>query len=245
MISIIIPAYNTEKYIKSTIYSILEQTYSNFEIILIDDGSNVDLSDVVKEKFDDDRIVVITNESNLGVSASRNIGIHNAKYRYLAFMDSDDLWSKDKLEVQLKRMQKFDLSISHTSYTFINSEGDNIKGYSAARDIRTPLEYLKCTNIGLSTVMLDSEKLKNIFFPENEQREDFLLWVKLLESGEEFHAIDLPLSKYRIHPGQASKNKISMAIYMARYYFSYQKISFLARVHCFCCYLVNGIYKRL
>jgi teichuronic acid biosynthesis glycosyltransferase TuaG len=245
LISIIIPAYNTEKFIEDTICSILDQTYSNFEIILIDDGSSICLSDVIGEKFDDERIVVITNESNVGVSASRNIGIHNAKYRYLAFIDSDDIWLEDKLEIQLKQMQEFGLSISHTSYTFIDSEGDNIKGYSAAQNISTVLEYLKCTNIGLSTVMLDSKKLKNIFFPENEQREDFFLWIKLLELGEEFHAIDLPLSKYRIHPGQASENKVSMAIYMAKFYFSYKNISFLARVRCFFCYLVNGIYKRL
>ena len=124
LISIIIPVYNAEKYIEDTIKSIERQTYPYYEAIFIDDGSKDNSIKIVeKHKINNERIKIIKLKRNKGVSFARNLGIKNAKGRYLCFLDSDDIWKENKLELQLKFMRENDCAFAYTAYKYMNNEG--------------------------------------------------------------------------------------------------------------------------
>ena len=152
LISIIIPYYKKKRYIELSINSALEQTYKNFEIIIIyDDESKEDLNllkNIIKK---DKRIKLVINKKNLGAGNSRNKGLKLSKGKFIAFLDADDLWLKDKLQKQLFFMNKKMINISHTSYHIINNK-NKIIGKRIARDMNYNLLLNSC-DIGLSTVM--------------------------------------------------------------------------------------------
>ena len=124
LVSIVVPVYNAEKFLKDTIQTVLEQTYPNWELLLVDDCSNDNSVDIIKEYVKDDkRIRLLKNEKNSGAALTRNHGIKEAKGTYLCFLDADDLWEKEKLEKQLKFMKGNDCAFSFTDYEFADSQG--------------------------------------------------------------------------------------------------------------------------
>lgn len=124
LVSIVTPVYNSERFISETIDSIQSQTYSNWELLLIDDCSKDNSYEIIKSYMkNDDRIKYIKLEKNSGASISRNTGIHNAKGRFIAFVDSDDLWEPKKLEIQVNYMLKNKLAFSFTSYRYMKEDG--------------------------------------------------------------------------------------------------------------------------
>ena len=126
LVSIIMPSYNTAKFISKTIESVLEQTYKNWELLIVDDCST-DNTDEIVSKYDDDRIIYLKNKKNSGAAVSRNKALKNAKGKWIAFLDSDDLWYPTKLEEQIKYMKKNKYSFSYTSYEEID-ENDVTNG---------------------------------------------------------------------------------------------------------------------
>jgi len=185
LVSIILPYFDKKEFIKETINSILNQTYQNFEIIIIDD----ELSDNSKEILDkvknlDPRIIILKNLKNMGAGYSRNEGIKIAKGEFLAFCDCDDLWDQNKLNKQLKFMKSFNICATHTSYNIINSFGKT----TGIRKAISQLNYndlLKSCDIGLSTVLLKKKLLDNfvVCFPNLKTKEDYVLWLKLSKKG--------------------------------------------------------------
>ena len=134
LVSIIIPYYKNSTYIKKTLKSALSQTYKNFEIIIVyDDQDKQDINLIKELKKNDKRIKLIINRKNFGAGYSRNIGINYAKGRYIAFLDSDDLWHKNKLKIQIEYMNKHKYKISHTSYKVIDMMGNFKKIRSSKR----------------------------------------------------------------------------------------------------------------
>ena len=153
LISIIIPYFKKKEFFEKTIHSVLNQTYSNFEIFIVyDDESKDDLNFVKKISELDSRINLIVNNQNLGAGQSRNIGIKHSNGEYIAFIDADDLWHQDKLLMQIKFMQSNNLDITHTSYDIINEKGDKISSRKAQS--LTFDKLLKACDIGLSTVII-------------------------------------------------------------------------------------------
>ena len=153
LISVIVNCYNGEKFINRCIASILEQTYKNFEIILIYDQSDDNDLPYIREMIkQDNRISLIVNKKNLGAGLSRNLGIDFAKGDYIAFLDSDDLWRKNKLHFQINYMKNNNLKISHTDYEIIDSNRKHI-GKRLARNFFHTNDLVKSCDIGLSTVM--------------------------------------------------------------------------------------------
>jgi len=197
LISIIIPYFKKKKFFEKTIHSVLNQTYSNFEIFIIyDDESKDDLDFVKKTSELDSRINLIINNQNLGAGQSRNIGIKHSNGEYIAFIDADDLWHQDKLLMQIKFMQSNNYYISHTSYDIINEKEDKI----SSRKVQTLTynELLKSCDIGLSTVILKKNLLNDdILFPELKTKEDYVLWLKITREGQKIVALDKTLSKWR------------------------------------------------
>ena len=156
LVSIITPTYNSEEYISVTINSILNQTYSNFELIIIDDFSTDNTLECVK-KFDDKRIKIFKNNKNRGAAFCRNRGLKNAKGRYLSFCDSDDFWEIDKTSAQINLMKQDNCSISFTSYSVYNSDLKK-KLYKINVPNKINYEgYLKNTIIGMSTSIIDKK----------------------------------------------------------------------------------------
>ena len=197
LISIIMPYYKKESYVEDSIKSILNQSYTNFEIILVND-------EIEKKNFVDalsnldQRIRVIHNEKNLGAGISRNMGIKLTKGEYIAFCDCDDLWKKNKLELQLNFMKQFNLNFSFTSYDIIDENNNFISTRKAADNI----DFNKLRNscdIGLSTVILkknifDNDKYK---FANLKTKEDYVLWLKLASDNIEMKGIDQNLTSWR------------------------------------------------
>ena len=198
LISIIIPYYKKKKYIKSTILSILEQSYQKFEIIIIyDDNCNDELKYLKNFVKIDRRIKLLINNKNIGAGPSRNNGMKLSKGKYICFLDADDLWRKNKLKIQLNFMKKNNFHISHTSYQIINKQNKIIQ-YRKAKNFFSYEKLLKSCDIGLSTVMIKRTIIsKNIKFASTKTKEDFILWLKILKKRIPINALNMPLTKWR------------------------------------------------
>ena len=197
LISVIIPYYKKKEYIISSINSVLNQTYKNLEIIIIyDDLNKEDLNLLKKIKKKDKRIKIYINKKNLGAGRSRNKGIKLSKGIFVAFLDSDDLWKKNKLKKQIFFMKKNGINASHTSYTIINSI-NKIIGSRNAKDMSYKL-LLKSCDIGLSTVVLKKEIITSkIKFANIKTKEDYVLWLKITFNNNKIFALKDNLTKWR------------------------------------------------
>ena len=159
LVSIIIPYYKKRRYITDTLKSVLKQTYKNFEIIIIyDDDDKDELKFLKKLVKIDKRIILMINKKSLGAGLSRNKGIKKSKGRYVSFIDADDLWKKNKLELQIKFMKEKNFLISHTDYEIIDNQ-NNILNYRTARNFNSISDLLKSCDIGLSSVIVKKEIL--------------------------------------------------------------------------------------
>ena len=198
LVSIIIPYFKKRKYILDTINSVLRQTYKNFEIIIIyDDQDKNDLSFIKKFTKLDKRISLIINKKSLGAGLSRNNGIKRCKGKYIAFIDSDDIWEKKKLELQIKFMKKRNCQISHTNYEIIDKE-NKVLSHRTARDFNSINELIKSCDIGLSSVIAKKEIFKGeCFFADLKTKEDFVLWLNILKKNIKICALKKDLMYWR------------------------------------------------
>jgi len=208
LISVIIPYYKKKEYIISSINSVLNQTYKNLEIIIIyDDLNKEDLNLLKKIKKKDKRIKIYINKKNLGAGRSRNKGIQLSKGIFVAFLDSDDLWKKNKLKKQIFFMKKNGINASHTSYTIINSK-NKIIGSRNAKDMSYKL-LLKSCDIGLSTVVLKKEIITSkIKFANIKTKEDYVLWLKITFNNNKIFALKDNLTKWRKLEDSLSSSKL-------------------------------------
>jgi teichuronic acid biosynthesis glycosyltransferase TuaG len=206
LISIIIPFYKKNFFFSETIKSILIQSYKNFEIILIyDDSSRKDLIFVKKILKKIKKKKIIINKKNLGVGASRNIGVKSAKGNFIAFLDADDIWHKDKLKKQLNFMRKNKINFSYTDYLIINESGKIIRKIKAPKKIKYN-DLLYSCDIGLSSVMVSSKLLKLESFPNIKTKEDYILWLKLSKKRIKMLGINEPLTYWRKTSGSLSSS---------------------------------------
>ena len=208
LVSIIMPYYKKELYVSESVQSILNQSYTNFELILVNDDTE-NKNFINKISNFDQRIRLIHNDKNLGAGLSRNKAIVHSKGEYIAFCDSDDLWKKNKLELQLNFMKKFNLNFSFTSYDIIDENNKLIK----IRKAPSFVDFKKLRNscdIGLSTIIAK----KNIFkgnkyqFSNLKTKEDYILWLKFAQDGIEMKGFDQNLSSWR-----KTKNSLSSSIF--------------------------------
>jgi teichuronic acid biosynthesis glycosyltransferase TuaG len=207
LISIIIPLYNADKYIAETVQSVISQIYTNWELIVVDDCS-VDNSIKIVEKFErqDARIKIIKSEVNFGGPARpRNIGMENAKGEYIAFLDADDLWMKDKLKYQINLMIKKQYNFTSTNTISINEISENIKSsiflklLNKMKRKSNICDLIKYSFIATSSVIVRKDKVR--LFSENKEMisvEDFVCWLELMQNNVKFNYIDRPLIKYRV-----------------------------------------------
>lgn len=228
MISIITPAFNASKTILDTYQSILGQSYKDWEWIVVDDFSTDNTSEIISEiSKKDKRVILLKNKQNLGAAHSRNAGISAAKGRYIAFIDSDDLWLSEKLSKQIDFMVTNNFSFTFSNY-FILSKNNKQKEHRVKKDYLTYKDLLKRNAIGCSTVIYDTEVLGKQFMPvDSPKREDHAAWLDIVKLSKKAYRIDQFLTIYRIGIRSVSSNKIKMIKYQYLMYRNHEGFSFL------------------
>ena len=198
LVSIIIPYFRKREYITDTLNSVLKQTYKNLEVIIIyDDQQKEDLALIKKLVKLDKRISLIINKHTLGAGISRNNGIKKCKGKYVSFIDADDIWKKNKLELQIEFMKKKNLLISHTNYETIDKK-NNVINIKIAKNFDNVNDLLKSCDIGLSSVIVKKEILtRGCLFVNLKTKEDFVLWLKILKKNIKIGALQKNLMCWR------------------------------------------------
>lgn len=195
LVSIIMPSYNTGKYIGKSIESVLNQTYQNWELIIVDDCS-IDNTDKVVAGIDDARIKYMKNLCNSGAAISRNRALREAKGRWIAFLDSDDLWKPQKLQKQIEFMENNNYIFSYTNYEEIDASGKkNGVLVSGPEKITKARMYNYCWP-GCLTVMYDQNKIGLIQIADIKKNNDYAIWLKICKTTE-CYLLDESLAYYR------------------------------------------------
>lgn len=246
LVSIITPVYNAERFLDDTIKSIQNQTYKNWELVLVDDCSKDGSADMIKEfQAKDDRIRYIKLEKNSGASVSRNTGIKNAKGRFIAFVDSDDIWQPEKLKIQIEYMLENKLGFTFTSYRYMKEDGRLTKKVAKAPKKINYRGLLKNTIIGCSTVVIDKEIVGEFSMPLVRRGQDTATWLQILKTQDYAYGIEKDLVNYRLVGDSLSSNKIKALKRTWNTYRNVEKLSVLKSSYVFCFYVINAIRKRL
>lgn len=245
-VSIIIPIYNAENFLEDTINSVKNQTYKNWELILVNDKST-DNSKKIAKKYLNKNIKWIDLEENSGAAIARNKGISAATGDYLCFLDADDFWDEDKLEKQVKFMEKNNYDFTFTSYQFVDE-----KGAKNGKKVIVPIkinykEALKNTTISTSTVMFNMKKLskEDIYMPNLRRGQDTATWWKVLKKIDYAYGLKDVFSYYRRTKGTLSSNKIIALKRTWNLYRNVEKLSVLKSLYYFMFYCLNAIKRRI
>ena len=242
-VTIIMPSYNSEKFIVESVESVLAQTYSNWELIIVDDCSPDDSNNIITKYVDNDsRIKLIKLQKNSGPAVARNTAIEAANGRYIAFLDSDDVWLPNKLEKQIKFMQDNDLAFTYSSYKLVGEDNEDL-GLFITKDKISYFDMLKTCSVGCLTAIYDTEKIGKQYMPLILKRQDYGLWLKILKLIGETRGILEPLATYRIRKNSVSSNKVKAAKYQWKIYREIEKLSFLKSLYYFVFYAYNGVTK--
>lgn len=213
IVSIITPSYNSSEYIGETIESILAQTYQDWELLITDDCSTDNSRDVIKSYADKDpRIRLLCLDKNSGAGVARNKSIKEASGRFIAFCDSDDRWTPEKLEKQLRFMQHNDCALSYTSYMTCDENGEP-EGIVVCRRRETLQSTMRDDKIGCLTVIYDTEKVGKVYMPSLRKRQDWAMKLLVLQKCREARGIKEPLAWYRLRSDSISRNKRSLIKY--------------------------------
>lgn len=229
LVSIITPTYNCAKFIGATIESVLNQTYQNFEMIIVDDASKDNTEEVVKS-FKDKRIKYIRLSKNSGPAVARNRAMEEAKGKYMAFLDSDDLWKREKLEKQINFIKKNKYKIICSDYEQIDEEGNKLnKIIPCKKKVNYNGILLSCP-VGNSTVFYDVSKLGKFKVPNIRKRNDDALWLQILKKEEYMYGQKEVLMEYRIRQNSVSSNKFSLIKYHWQLYREIEHLSVIRSV---------------
>jgi len=222
LVSIIIPVYNSSDYIIRAIKHVLKQTYTEWELIIIDDCSTDKSLSLVKSYAKiDKRIIILSLEINSGAAIARNKGITAAKGQYIAFLDSDDTWHPQKLEKQLNLMKNYNSTFSHTSYSLIDENNKELHIKSKCKKWIILKDLVKYNWIGTSTVIYNAGVLGKQYMPNFRNRQDWALWLALIRKSEKVLFIDEPLTQYTVRNNSISANKSKLIKY---HWLIYRKI---------------------
>lgn len=240
MISIITPIYNSESYVKSTIDSVLLQSYKDWEMIIIDDHSSDNTYQVaINYAKSDKRIRVYQNTRNNGAAITRNRAVEIAEGKYIAFLDGDDLWLPQKLETQLEYMESKNILFSHSSYMLVDEKGACLGRRSTSPTVIDYNDLIKFNWIGTSTVMYNAKKLGKQYMPNIRNRQDWACWLQLTKLANAYF-IDTPIVKYRARKDSISNSKIKLIKYHWEIYNGIENFNFFKSL----LYLMQNLFKH-
>ncbi|MCF6182667.1 glycosyltransferase family 2 protein [Lutibacter sp.] len=243
LVSIITPNFNCEKFIAATIKSVINQTYKNWELIIVDDCSTDNSVKIINDFISKgERIKLIKLNKNSGPAVARNKAIELSKGDYMAFLDSDDLWDSEKLEIQLNFMESKQIALSFTSYFSVNEEGVKLKMIEAKQKISYK-NLLTNNYIGCLTAMYSVKQLGKVYFPNIKKRQDWALWLKITKSGVLAHGINKPLAYYTKRDFSVSSNKWDLLKYNWKIYREFENLSIVVSFYYFIQLFLKKIVK--
>lgn len=247
IVSIVTPVYNSGKLIENTINSVRNQSYSQFEMILVDDCSTDNSREIIENITEiDNRIRYIRLEQNSGAAVARNTGIKAAKGRYIAFLDSDDVWKKEKLSRQIDFMEENNAAFTYTAFETITENSELIQEFVKVPEKLNYTQLLKNTAIACSTVVIDRDSVGDFQMPSVRKGQDTATWLKLLrESVSYAYGINEVLSSYRKVSGSISDDKLSALRRTWNTYRSIEKLPFFKAAYYFSWYVYNAVKKRM
>lgn len=212
LISIIMAAYNAEKTIVQAIESVLNQTYSHFELLVVNDCSTDRTVELVKKTAaQDKRVRLISNQKNSGVSYTRKHGLDEARGSWIAILDSDDVWAPEKLEKQIALQEKTNADLLFTGSAFMDADGKPINWYLHAPSVVTYRQLLKQNVLSNSSALVRKELYTKHYAVGDGMHEDFAIWLGILQEGRKAYGVDEPLLIYRIAKSSKSGNKVKAA----------------------------------
>jgi teichuronic acid biosynthesis glycosyltransferase TuaG len=244
LVSIITPAYNSEKTIKATIDSVLAQTYSQWELlVVIDEGTQDSTSEIVNQwNQKDPRIQLLKVPSGKGLALSRNFALSQSQGQYVAFLDSDDVWLADKLTEQINFLVNQKAALSCHAFRRIDFEGTKT---GQLIDVPSNITYqtlLKNNVMGCLTVLVDQTQTGPLQFEET-KHEDYLLWLKLLKAGHKCVGLKKDLARYRIVPTSRSANKVEMTFMRWKILRFHEHLNVLKSFYYLGAYVMSSLLK--
>lgn len=248
LVSIIMPVYNCEKYVTKAIKSVQEQTYTNWELIIVNDCSIDNSICKIEEQIKSikNKVTIINLTENQGGANARNIAINKASGRYIAYLDADDLWEENKLYEQIEFMQKNSIAFSYTSYSRITEEGAKLKTIEVPEKTNYT-DLLKNTIMLTSTIIIDTKIIPKEKFkmPNLEISEDAQTWLNILKSGTVAYGLNEDLAQYRQRKNSASSSKIKSVKGMWKVYRKYQLLGVGKSLYYTMFHIINAIKKRI
>lgn len=249
LVSIIVPVYNAEKFIRETMDSVLAQTYPHWELLLIEDGSSDGSADVIEEyiaKKGESRIRLIRLPSNQGAARARNKGLWEAAGRYIAYLDADDLWAPEKLEHELRFMEEKEAAFAFTGYEFADEHGVGLGKIVRVPETLIYRQALSNTTIFTTTVMFDSSKIpKELLEMPVIKSEDTALWWKVLKAGYTAYGLDENLVKYRRAGRSLSSNKLEAVRRIWNLYRNAEGMNIIKSAWHFCFWALRAVWRRI
>lgn len=244
LVSVIMPTYNCGKFIEETIKSVANQTYKNWELIIVDDCSKDSTEDIINRYAEcDNRIIYHKLETNQGAAVARTKAMEMARGSYMAFLDSDDLWKNDKLEKQINFMEKNSYSFTCTAYEQID-ENNNLLNKIIRPKIKADYNriLLDCP-VGNSTVMYNVDELGKFEVPNIRKRNDDALWLQILKKEKYIYGLNEILMQYRIRQNSISSNKLDLIKYHWQLYRQIEHLSIFRSVFHICWWGVIKVLK--
>ena len=249
LISVIVPVYNVENYIVETMECVEAQTYENWELLLVEDGSSDGTAERILrhvEEKGEPRIRLIRQPSNMGAAMARNTGLAEAGGRYIAYLDADDLWAPEKLEKEIHFLQEKAAAFVFTGYEFADQQG---RGTGRVVHVPGTLSYkqaLSNTTIFTSTVMFDTERIpKEELVMPRMKSEDTALWFRVLRSGHTAYGLDENLVKYRRAGRTLSSNKLEAVRRIWNLYRRWEGLGLCESAYHFCFWAVRAVKRRI
>lgn len=243
LVSVIMPAYNAMEFLESSVRSVLQQTFRDYELILVDDVSMDDTRDMIRKlASEDSRIRPLFLEENKGSAGARNMALQRASGRIIMFLDSDDIWLPEKMASQLAFMEEKQAPVVFSAYRRM-TEGGELRGV-----VQVPLTVsyaeLLCTNrIGMLTGAYDREQVGLRLLPDIRLNHDYALWLDILRDGHVAHGQPEVLAHYRVRSGSISRNKFHTARYQWRVFRELEQLSFFKSAYYFAQYTWHGFRK--
>tara|TARA_B100001250_G_scaffold414037_1_gene450337 strand:- start:884 stop:1717 length:834 start_codon:yes stop_codon:yes gene_type:complete len=248
LVSIIMPSYNSEKFIKQSISSVLDQGYKNWELLIVDGMSNDSTREIIKKYQSlDSRICLIDNPNDGGPGQARNLALNYFNGDFIAFIDSDDLWTQDKLKKQLKFMVKNDFTFTYTDYKKIDENNKISNASISGHESNNFHQYLRRRGIANSSVIIRADIILEGIFDEVERMyaEDTMWWLILLKNGNVAFALNKTLMLYRTISSSRSSNIFQNQKDVWNFYLNFLNLGILKSIYYYFLYLIDVILRRI
>jgi teichuronic acid biosynthesis glycosyltransferase TuaG len=246
LVSVITPNYNSARFIEESMISVLRQTYQRWELVIADDLSDDGGYEIIKRfELEDKRIRPFRMEGRSGAAASRNAAIKRARGRYIAMLDSDDVWLPEKLEKQLELLEKTKSAVVYSYYEKITEHGERNGRIIRSGIIKSYPDLLKTNSIGNLTAVIDRKISGDIEIPNIPAHEDYALWLSLAKKGCKFACLPEVTAFYRCRADSLSAKKWKVARSQWHIYRKIEKLPLLLAIYYFIQYFMNGLAKAV